>query len=104
MQCIENEEKLLCETKACKNKDKVVISFENLDEIHSYVIQADENITVLGIPWDQVEDTLVLDFSQSALVTEKEIVTKRLIVSTVVRTCDPLGLITPVIIPLKWLF
>ena len=63
------------------------------------------NVTkVLGVPWDQSSDKLSLDLSVITNDATPERVTKRLILSTIARFYDPLGLLSPVIVPLKQIF
>ena len=62
------------------------------------------NIKVLGIPWNCSDDTLKYEFSNFALTNEDEHVTKRAVLSTTARFYDPIGLLSPVIVPLKILF
>ncbi|XP_011858414.1 PREDICTED: uncharacterized protein LOC105555970, partial [Vollenhovia emeryi] len=61
-------------------------------------INRDLNFRVLGILWDQVNDTF--HFSYKAVAVSKP-VTKRLILSEVSQLFDPLGLLGPVIVVAK---
>ena len=59
---------------------------------------------VLGIAWDMEEDSLEFEFSKIVETATETKVTKRLVLSTIARFFDPLGLICPVILELKVLF
>ena len=59
---------------------------------------------VLGIAWDMEEDSLEFDFCKVVEIATETKVTKRLVLSTIARFFDPLGLICPVILELKVLF
>ena len=59
---------------------------------------------VLGIPWNNSTDHLEFTFEGLASYPEEKIVTKRVILSTIVKMFDPLGVLSPVFIVLKILF
>ena len=59
---------------------------------------------VLGIPWDQNNDKLVLNLSFFAHAAAEEKVTKRVVISTIARLFDPLGIAAPACVLLKQLF
>ena len=59
---------------------------------------------VLGILWDQNSYTMMLDLSVMTAEASLEQVAKRSILSSIARFYDPLGIISPVIVPLKQLF
>ncbi|XP_065054036.1 uncharacterized protein LOC135682880 [Rhopilema esculentum] len=59
---------------------------------------------VLGIGWNLITDSLKLDFEKIVRDTSITMVTKRSILCTTAKFYDPLGLISPVILPLKCLF
>lgn len=65
---------------------------------------AENEIKVLGIPWNKSRDTLKFDLSNIVKDATKEPVTKRILLSTIARFYDPHGLISAVILPLKMLF
>ena len=64
----------------------------------------ENEIKVLGIPWNKNKDTLKFDLSSIVKDATKEPVTKRILLSTIARFYDPHGLISAVILPLKMLF
>ena len=59
---------------------------------------------VLGISWNREADKLIFEFDKISENVDEENVTKRTILSTVAKFFDPLGVIAPVILPLKVLF
>ena len=59
---------------------------------------------VLGILWDVTEDSLVFKVKPWAEETKEIYPTKRKVISTVSKFFDPLGLLSPVIIPFKIFF
>ena len=65
---------------------------------------SENEIKVLGIPWDKRKDTLKFDLSGIVKDATKEPVTKRILLSAIARFYDPHGLISAVILPLKILF
>ena len=98
---IEAQEKRSNQANLSENED--AISFENREKTPSHVIR-DENIKVLGIPWDQNNDKLALNLSFFAHVAAEERVTKRVVISTIARFYDPLGIAAPTCVLLKQLF
>ena len=52
---------------------------------------------VLGIIWNNVADQLEFTFESLASYLEERIVTKRVILSTIAKIFDPLGVLSPVI-------
>ena len=59
---------------------------------------------VLGMNWNSKSDELAYDFNAMLGSSEKEQITKRDVLATTAKIFDPLGLISPVIVPLKLLF
>ena len=59
---------------------------------------------VLGVLWEQKSDKLSFDLSVITDNVTPERVTKRTILSRIARFYDPLGLLSPVIVPLKQIF
>ena len=59
---------------------------------------------VLGMLWNPTQDELIYDLNKTLGEVDAQPVTKRLILSTATRFFDPLGLIAPVILPLKMMF
>ena len=63
-----------------------------------------KSVKVLGITWNPKKDALNFDFANVIEAAAQEHITKRLILSTIARFYDPLGLLSPAILPLKHLF
>ena len=61
-------------------------------------------LKVLGIGWDTKKDLLLLNLNPSSEAVNKDPITKRAILSATSKLYDPLGLLSPVIIPLKMIF
>ena len=59
---------------------------------------------VLGMLWNPTQDELIYDLNKTLGEVDAQPVTKRLIISTATRFSDPLGLIPPIILPLKMMF
>ena len=59
---------------------------------------------VLGIQWDPVADTLVMDLAAVLEKSPMETVTKRDVLAATAKMYDPLGLLCPVIVRLKIFF
>ena len=75
---------------------------EKSDKINSNTMS--ESIKVLGISWNPDNDTLQLEFTSVVDTAAQDLITKRLILSVIARVYDPLGLLSPAIIPLKHIF
>ena len=63
-----------------------------------------EGTKVLGVMWNQTSDKLTFDLSCINGTDAEEPVTKRIILSSIARFYDPLGLLSPVTVPFKRLF
>ena len=61
-------------------------------------------IKVMGVPWDRIEDNLKFDLTTFAEQALEGPLTKRKLLSTTAQFYDPLGLLSPVILPLKCMF
>ena len=61
-------------------------------------------IKVMGVPWDRIEDSLKYDLNNFAKQTPDDTLTKRKLLSTTARFYDPLGLLSPVVLPFKCMF
>ena len=59
---------------------------------------------VLGMLWNLTQDDLIYDLNKTLGEGDAKLLTKRLTLSTATRFFDPLGLIAPVIPPLKMMF
>ena len=83
-------------TKECDNSYAKTILNEGKD--------IDSSCKVLGIHWNQREDTLQFEFSKIASELLGKKVTKRGILSFLAKTFDPLGVLSPILINGKFLF
>ena len=70
----------------------------------SHALCTDEEVKVLGLKWNQNTDKMQLDLSTFQSDATQEPVTKRTILKTTAWFYDPLGLLAPVIVPLKQVF
>ena len=61
-------------------------------------------LKVLGVGWDREKVFLLLDLTSSLETDNTCLVTKRVILGAISKLYDPLGLLSPVIIPLKIIF
>ena len=68
------------------------------------IICSEENVKVLGLTWHLNEDNLEATFSNLITTSLCERVTKRVVLSTTARFYDPLGMLSPVVVPLKEIF
>ena len=59
---------------------------------------------VLGIAWDRKSDSLKFDLRKVVEDVNFDHVTKRTVLSTTAKFYDPLGIISPIILPLKFYF
>ena len=59
---------------------------------------------VLGVRWNFVQDELIFDLNELAILVKKTLPTKRQIVAITTKLYDPLGFISPVVIHFKILF
>jgi hypothetical protein len=64
--------------------------------------EASDSSKVLGIPWDTLRDQLILQ--TDVFLKFEQPFTKRSLLSATARLYDPLGVISPVILPMKLLF
>ena len=61
-------------------------------------------IKVMGVPWDRIEDSFKFDLATFATQALDGTLTKRKLLSITARFYDPLGLLSPVMLPLKCMF
>ena len=73
-------------------------------KLETKTLQENSAMKVLGILWDQNSDKMKFDLSVMTAEASLEHVTKRSILSSIARFYDPLGIISPVIVPLKQIF
>ena len=77
------------------------------DSVHSNDLNSgrqDSEQKVLGIRWNFVQDELIFDLNQLAILVKKIEPTKRQIVAITTKFYDPLGFISPIVIQFKVLF
>ena len=87
-----------------KLESSISLNAETHDKQTSHAVCKDEEIKVLGIPWNTKTDKMKLSFSNFSTSAKQEHITKRIILSTTAQFFDPLGLLSPVILPLKHIF
>ena len=56
-------------------------------------------VKLLGLLWDKAEDSLAVVFPQT-----EELPTKRVVLRTIAKTYDPLGIVSPVVLIAKVIF
>ena len=64
----------------------------------------DSEKRVLGVKWNFIQDDLIFDLNELAILVKKTSPTKRQIVAITTKFYDPLGFISPVVICFKILF
>ena len=112
-----NNEELLQHIKNAENTQNVTTSSQNTEigelceDDESFAkstcnaICSEDEVKVLGIAWDRKNDKFKFNFSNFAqTAASSELVTKQIILSMTARFYDPLGLLSPVIVPLKEIF
>ena len=67
-------------------------------------LNSSDDDKVLGIAWDRKSDSLKFDLRKVVEDVNFDYITKRTILSTTAKFYDPLGIISPIILPLKLLF
>ena len=93
----------------CKSLLEDIDSYErSLDaNSQSHPICKDDKLKVLGLIWNKQEDTMQFDFStlkESLKQKAQNELTKRAVMQISAQVYDPLGLLAPVIIPMKCIF
>ena len=64
-----------------------------------------ESQKILGVKWDDREDTLIFDLNEIAATTDtQQALTKRIMLRTLSSFFDPLGMLQPIIVGLKIMF
>ena len=61
-------------------------------------------VKVMGVQWDRMEDNFEFDLATFSRQALEGTFTKRKLLSSTARFYDPLGLLSPVILPLKCMF
>ena len=59
---------------------------------------------MIGLSWDNKNDEFKFSFNNLIDLASELSVTKRSVLSVAAKICDPLGVISPVVIPIKVLF
>eukprot|EP00794_Sanderia_malayensis_P004439 gene4439-5032_t len=90
--------------KWASNSNKLLDRIKSQESNSVNAVCDDETIKVLGISWNCEKDNLIFDLSIFKESQKEQTVTKRLVLSTLSRFYDPLGLSSPVILSLKQLF
>eukprot|EP00794_Sanderia_malayensis_P017865 gene17865-19646_t len=90
--------------KWASNSNKLLDRIKSQESNPVNAVCDDETIKVLGISWNCEKDNLIFDLSIFKESQKEQTVTKRLVLSTLSRFYDPLGLSSPVILSLKQLF
>ena len=67
-------------------------------------MQAEEEQKVLGLLWNTKEDTLVFQFGHLIHLAKELLSTKHSLIKVIASVYDPIGFISPFIIPMKILF
>ena len=66
--------------------------------------QGTDNQKVLGTEWDNVSDKLNFNLDNLTKYLEEPVITKRVILSSIAKIFDPLGILSPLFIAMKVLF
>ena len=61
-------------------------------------------VKVMGVQWDRMKDNFAIDLATFSRLALEGTFTKRTLLSSTARFYDPLGLLSPFILPLKCLF
>ena len=85
-----------------KENQNILTQTENRNISHA--VQKEDEIKVLGMTWNAKTDKLKFDLASFHETAAQEKITKRLILSSIARIYDPLGLLSPLLVPLKRLF
>ena len=59
---------------------------------------------ILGVLWDEIDDTFIFDFKEIAELSQTLSVTKRNILKVLAMFFDPIGILQPLVINSKILF
>ena len=79
----------------------------NDDELRSLISNDDKTHApekILGVKWDEFEDTLIFDLQEICNISTSSTITKRTMLKTLASFFDPLGLLQPIVVGLKILF
>ena len=102
---IKNVEKSCLDSKlVAKNSEITLEDDETFLKSTSNAVCTENEIKVLGIPWNREKDELKFDLPNFSAAAEQENITKRHILGTTAWFFDLLGSSSPVIVPLKGIF
>ena len=87
-----------------KQKNEVCSQDCTQRQLEAKTLQENSEMKILGILSDQNSDKMKFDLSVMTAEASLEHVTKRFILSSIARFYDRLGIISPVIVPLKQIF
>ena len=85
------------------NSEEFMRMIEENEKFGNQESESDER-KVLGLSWDNKNDEFKFSFNNLIDLASELPVTKRSVLSVVARMYDPLGVISPVVIPVKVLF
>ena len=93
-------------TNECQGEFKPVVDEDKTytKEVLGGRLTSDKEQRILGVKWNFVQDQLVFDLNELAILVRSTEATKRHIVSVASKFYDPLGFISPVTIQFKMLF
>lgn len=74
---------------------KMALAQANVKEDHPKVI---------GVTWDNEADKLIFNLGDITQYLAEDVVTKRLVLSSIAKVYDPLGMLSPITTTLKMLF
>ena len=95
----ENENSVKVDSEFAQNTESEP-TLENVCESTKKV----EETKVLGMLWKPKVDELIFDFNAMLGASAEKIVSKREVLATTAKLFDPVGLISPIIVPLKLVF
>lgn len=76
---------------------------EDRELVLPFSLNLENSVKTLGISWQPNSDTFQFKFNFELPTAPDEVITKRSVLSTIARLYDPLGFITPVLLPAKLL-
>ncbi len=103
---IKNSSENATSPKRNENEENFEISEddESFAKHASNIVCNEDEAKVLGISWNKTTDKFDFDLSSFVEAAKQEPPTKRTELSTTARFYDPIGLLSPVIVPLKEIF
>ena len=106
VQDIAKEESLVANLQTESTESKTQEENESFSKfsIKNDCAKNENDVKVLGLAWDKTSDTVRIDFIKAFSKIGNDIVTKRDILSSTAQLYDPLGLLSPIVVPLKLIF